>query len=141
MKVSIQKMFYDVKTPGYATDGSGCFDIYSYGVIKYDGVREIHRTGLKMAIPPDMVLLLFSRSGHGFNDNTRLANCVGVIDSDYRGEIKVKITRDDDQRPDVKAGDRIVQGMLVPRIRVSFEEVKSLDETARGEGGFGSTNV
>lgn len=141
MKVEFQKMFFNVKDPVYATDGSGCFDIYSHGVIKYEGPAEIHRTGIKMAVPADHVLLLFSRSGHGFKDNTRLANCVGVIDSDYRGEILVKIVRDDGDRPNILVGERIVQGMIIPRAKVVFNEVNELDSTARGEGGFGSTNV
>lgn len=141
MQVKIQKLFHDVKDPIYATDGSACFDIYSHGVVKYDGVAEIHRTGLKLEFSNYFVLLLFSRSGDGFERNTRLANCVGVIDADYRGELLVKLTRDDGGRVEAKQGERIAQGLFIPRLRAEFEFVKELSATSRGEGGFGSTGV
>jgi dUTP pyrophosphatase len=86
-------------------------------------------------------MLIFSRSGHGFKNNIRLSNCTGVIDSDYRGEVQVKLASDD---PDgavfsVAHGDRIAQAMVLPIEQVSFEEVTELSTTERGEGGFGST--
>ena len=92
---------------------------------------------------PYQVMLVFSRSGHGFNHAVRLANSVGVIDSDYRGEVKVKLACDDcpDDEPPLKInpGDRIAQAMVLPIPRVEFEEVTELSATARGQGGFGST--
>lgn len=88
-------------------------------------------------------MMVYSRSGHGFKHNTRLSNCVGVIDSDYRGELLVKLTMDDeclntDVELEVIPGDRIAQAMLIPIERVSFELVDELSETKR-TGGFGST--
>ncbi len=139
MQVKIQKLFHDVKDPIYATDGSACFDIYSHGVVKYDGVAEIHRTGLKLEFSNYFVLLLFSRSGDGFERNTRLANCVGVIDSDYRGEVKAKVHNDSNTTYQVKAGERIAQAMIVPISLVKFMVVDELSSTERGEGGGGST--
>ena len=89
-------------------------------------------------------MMVYSRSGHGFNRNTRLSNCVGVIDSDYRGELLVKLTMDDEFidpeiELEVKQGDRIAQAMLIPIEQVSFEMVEELSETKRGTGGLGST--
>ena len=84
-------------------------------------------------------MLVFSRSGHGFTYGVRLSNCVGVIDSDYRGEIKVAMHNDGFSGYMVQTGERIAQAMLVPALRCTLKEVDVLSETLRGEGGFGST--
>jgi len=88
-------------------------------------------------------MLIFSRSGHGFKNDARLANCVGVIDSDYRGEVAVKMTSDrqfsDAHALVVRNGDRIAQAMIIPFPKIKFEEVDELGSTERGTGGFGST--
>src|SRR5690606_14138784 len=106
-----------------------------YGVEVNDGRPVTFATGLAFEVPPGWVMLIFSRSGHGFNSNTRLANCVGVIDSDYRGEVKVKLTSDGGFLK-VYDGDRIAQAMLVPAVAVQLVEVDKLSATDRGEGGF-----
>lgn len=143
MKLKVVKMFEDVKLPEYATEGSACFDIYSRDLVGAGNLTETYSTGLKFEIPENHVMLVFSRSGHGFNKDIRLANCVGVIDSDYRGELKVKLTCDDPdaQFVNVAQGERIAQGMVIPYQQVVFVESETLSETARGECGFGSTNV
>ncbi len=142
MELKVRKMYEDVKLPEYATEGSGCFDIYSWDVLGCGEATELHSTGLKFEIPKGHVMLIFSRSGHGFKLATRLANCVGVIDSDYRGELLVKLTCDNNTMwgTACSAGDRIAQGMVIPIPKVDFNVVESLSETARGDGGFGSTN-
>jgi dUTP pyrophosphatase len=136
------------KEPTYATDGSGCFDLYNTGASDvYDDYRlhpgeaHIFHTGLVFQIPKDHVMLVFSRSGHGFNSDVSLSNSVGVIDSDFTGEVKVKLRNDGDCKFNVSTGDRIAQAMILPYPKVSFEEVPSetLTKTARGDGGFGST--
>jgi dUTP pyrophosphatase len=86
-------------------------------------------------------MLIFSRSGHGFKDALRLSNCVGVIDSDYRGEVMVSLRADGEACPKIRTGDRIAQAMILPVPAVEFEEVEDLTETARGAGGFGSTGA
>lgn len=144
MQVKIKKLHPDAIIPTYATDGSGCFDMHAlslratYLIHQYS--PEVITTGLAFEIPQDHVMLVFSRSGHGFNHGVRLANCVGVIDSDYRGEVKVKLTAD---TPDcglhIKHGDRIAQAMIIPVQQVIFEVVDELSSTERGAGGFGST--
>ena len=153
MLINIKKLHPDAKTPAYATAGAGCFDLHALdvdgshilGSNVHQGSPIVCGTGLAFEIPPGWVMLIFSRSGHGFNNDTRLANCVGVIDSDYRGEVRVKLTSDDFSEDDrklplfVKPGDRIAQAMLERAERVTFNVVEALSPTERGEGGFGST--
>lgn len=142
MKVKLQRLHPDAQIPRYATEGAGCFDLHS---VDHDpktvSVNAQFRTGLAVEVPQDHVMLIFSRSGHGFGKDTRLANCVGVIDADYRGEIAVKLTRDDACKDAllVNPGDRIAQALILPVQQVEFVEVESLSDTARGAGGFGST--
>ena len=97
-------------------------------------------TGLKVALEPNTVGLLFPRSGLSTKYGLRLANGVGVIDADYRGEIIVPIYHDTSGIYSVKAGERIAQLVVMPILSPSlFERVATLDETERGAGGFGST--
>lgn len=143
MKIKIKKVNEDAKIPTYATDGSGCFDLYSVGYsVVEEGFPVVFSTGLAFEIPEGYVMLVFSRSGHAFKHEIRLSNCVGVIDSDYRGEVKVKLTQDHafhNNWMDIKKGDRIAQAMVLPVNKVCFEEADELSNTARGEGGFGHT--
>lgn len=147
MQLKFKLLSEHAKLPTYATDGSGAFDFYAitdekiglpneYGV-DYSVVAPL---GLSVEVPKDYTLLIFSRSGHGFRNNVRLANCVGVIDSDYRGELMVKLVNDSPGKPFFfELGDRIAQGLLVHTPRIEIIQVETLSETARGEGGFGST--
>ena len=141
MKVNVKRLYDSAILPTYATGGSGCFDIYTMlnGDTDYNEPHT-YSTGLAFEIPEDHVMLVFSRSGHGFKNDVRLSNCVGVIDSDYRGELKVKLTCDKiGWGLEVNAGERIAQGMIIPVQKVRFEEVSELSETERGVGGFGSS--
>lgn len=150
MKLNVKKLHPDAILPTYATDGSACFDLYAIGPrnpmddaiqVRACEPKEV-RTGLAFEIPPGHAMLIFSRSGHGFKNSTRLVNCVGVIDSDYRGEVLVKLTRDGDhlaQPLRLRTGDRIAQAMLVPIPRAELALVDELSDTARGSGGFGGT--
>lgn len=149
MKVKIKKTHEDALLPVYATDGSACFDfkvlksdIPYQSVYVHPGETKVLRTGLAFEIPKDHVMLIFSRSGQGFKFDTRLANCTGVIDSDYRGEVMVKLTKDNGKTPslEIRAGDSIAQGMILPIAKVEFVLSDDLSETKRGDGGFGSTN-
>ncbi len=141
MLVKIKKLNPDAKVPTYATDGSAAFDLYStnYGLVPRNSSYSFN-TGLAFEIPEGHVMLVFSRSGDGFKHGVRLSNCVGVIDSDYRGEVKVKLRADDELKVVVK-GERIAQAMIIPIEKVSFAEVEEIGSTERGEGGFGSTGV
>ncbi len=144
MQIRIKKLDKRATIPQYATEGAACFDLAVLEDYRdKDGLLVTTlRTGLAFEIPQDHVMLIFSRSGHGFKNDVRLANCVGVIDSDYRGEVKVKLRCDDVNAEDliIRAGDRIAQAMVIPVSMVSFVEVDELTETKRGSNGFGSTN-
>ena len=138
MKIKLLSEY--AKLPTYATDGSGCFDLYATTTATIQpGHAETIGTGIAVAVPRKHVLLLFSRSGHGFNHGLRLGNAVGVCDSDFRGEIKVRIHNDSATPYTVGIGERIAQGMILSVFRHQLEQVVSLDDTERGTGGFGST--
>ncbi len=140
MQVSIKRLDPDAEIPVYATLGAACFDLAAIeGGVVSPGVATSFRTGLAFEIPDDHVMLVFSRSGHGFKNGIRLANGTGIIDSDYRGEVMVKLTGDaGGQTLKVLPGDRIAQAMIVPVPSVRFVEYE-LSPTERGAGGFGST--
>lgn len=134
------------RIPEYATEGAGAFDLtflettdgYLTAAVRR-GFPVTCRTGIAVQIPAGFSLLILSRSGHGFNHDVRLANCVGLIDSDYRGEILVKLTTDGAPF-NVRSGARIAQAVLIHTPQVgAFELVENLDSTERGAGGFGST--
>lgn len=148
MKLKVKKLHPDAIIPKYATAGAACFDLHAIvagdAILLNSYVYNLHpaviRTGLSFEIPEGHVMLIYSRSGHGFKSNVRLSNCVGVIDSDYRGEVQVKLIQDiATEMLYINNGDRIAQAMVVPIDRVEFEEVTELSTTERGHGGFGST--
>ena len=146
MKVKIKRLHPDAIKPQYSSDGAACFDLHA---ILEDGQVDlvqpgnpaVFRTGLAFEIPEGHVMLVFSRSGHGFKNNVRLSNCVGVIDHDYRGEVKVKLANDTDEFSSflVSPGDRIAQAMIIPYPKVELVWADDLSDTERGEAGFGST--
>ena len=138
--MNIQILHPNAITPTYATDGAAAFDLHAATIHPtYDKDTVVFGTGLAFEVPQGHVMLLFSRSGHGFKDDVRLANCVGVIDPDYRGEVKVKLRADGNKRPVVKQGDRVAQALIVKAERQVFDVVDTLGQTTRGEQGFGST--
>ena len=96
-------------------------------------------TGLAFALPEGTFGAVFARSGLASKQDLRPANCVGVVDSDYRGECFIALHNDGTQERTIRHGDRIAQLVLLPFLPMEFEEVDALSETARGEGGFGST--
>ena len=134
MKLKWKRVHKDAQSPVFSSECAAAFDLVG---IRKSG--DTFRTGLAFDIPDGYVVLVFSRSGHGFKENTRLANCVGVIDSDYTGEVMVKLTRDDGKPVNAQVGERIAQGMLLRLPKVELEEVTELKQTERGEKGFGST--
>lgn len=129
------------KVPTYATEGSACFDLYCAEVLELLSDTIKINTGIIAEIPEGYCMMIYSRSGHGFKSDTRLCNAVGVIDSDYRGEIMVKLRKDSlkSMPPDLSVGSRVAQAMLIPVNRVIFEFGNQLSESGRGSGGFGSS--
>ena len=96
-------------------------------------------TGLSIAVPEGYFGAIFARSGLAARESLRPANCVGVADSDYRGEYKVAMHNDGDVPRTIAPGDRIAQLVIMPFLPVVFEEAQELSKTERGAGGFGST--
>jgi len=151
MFIKTQKTHPDAVLPIYGSGGAGCFDLTAVEVNGGTdpvnvlcGAPVLCNVGLAFEIPVGHVMLIFSRSGHGFKNAIRLSNCVGVIDSDYRGTAQVKLTMDasQDYRPiQIKPGDRVAQAMIILAPYVHFELAEELGETERGEGGFGSTGA
>lgn len=142
IKFKLDGMF--ARMPAYQTVGAAAFDFYD----NHDGYTEIHpgksalfSTGVSVEVPEGYSLMLYSRSGHGFKEGLRLANCVGVIDSDYRGEIMAMLHNDSDKLRRIECGSRIVQGILVAAPQCELVEVDQLSTTERGENGFGSTGA
>ena len=147
MQIKIKKLHPAAKMPTYATDGSGCFDLYSINTLPrrvHEGWPVQFETGLAFEIPIGYGMFILSRSGHGFNFDTRLANCVGFIDSDYRNEVMVKLTADQEHEEamplTVMPGDRIAQACILPVPKVGFSWADELSETSR-TGGFGSSGA
>ena len=104
------------------------------------GGRQGIPTGIAIALPgPEYVALVCSRSGMGTRHGITLSNSVGVIDSDYRGELTVGLVNHGDVLYTIQPGDRIAQLMVLPILRPTLTVVEELDETERGSGGFGST--
>lgn len=143
MKVKIKKVHQDATTPTYATMGSACFDLYTVdeGLVLPASAKTFS-TGLAFEIPEGHVMLLFSRSGHGFNHGVRLSNCVGVIDSDSRDAVRVKLHNDRiDGGFHVVKGSCIAQAMIIALPNVGLEVCNELSDSERGIGGFGSTGA
>lgn len=120
-------------------DGETCQDGVMY-VIEPHTTRMIP-TGIKLSIPRGYCGLVYARSGLAARSGLRPANCVGVIDSDYRGEIIVALHNDTDTPQTIKSGDRIAQIVITPYLTVQYKEVDKLSSTDRGSGGFGSTGM
>lgn len=137
------KLGREVPYPYYASPGAAAMDIHAClddDVTIQPGQRVMIPTGLAIALPDaGYVALIFARSGLGVKHGIVPANCVGVIDSDYRGELLVGLQNSSDQEYTIQPGDRIAQLMIAPVIQAQISMVDELDETVRGAGGFGST--
>lgn len=125
--------------PVYSSQGAACFDLHAIHDVRiYPHQQASIRTGLSVEIPAGHALMVYSRSGHAMRNRVSLGNSVGVIDSDYRGEIIVMVRNDGPDVFDVTYGMRIAQGMVIACPAVQFVEA-DLSSTERGENGFGST--
>lgn len=133
----------DIPAPRFATAGAAAMDLCACvdePVTLAPLERSLIPTGIAIALPDaEHVALVFARSGLGIKKGVCLANGVGVIDSDYRGEIGVGLVNLSDKAYTVQPGDRIAQLMVVPVVQPALSFVEDLDETERGQGGFGST--
>ena len=143
MELKIKRLHPDAVIPQRATDGSAGMDLYA--VLKEPltvaaGERVRIPTGIAIGLPsPETVALVFARSGLAVKHGLTLSNCVGVIDSDYTGEIQVGIINQSDTAYTVQPGERIAQLVITPVLQPKVVETDTLEKTARGDGGFGST--
>jgi dUTP pyrophosphatase len=128
--------------PAYQTSGSVACDLKSTDeVVVLSGSRVVVGTGIKLEIPNGFGAMVCSRSGLAAKDGIMVLNAPGLIDCDYRGEIKVILYNSSDEDFFVKKGDRIAQLLFFPIFQAIFQKSVAVSSTARGEGGFGSTGV
>ncbi len=134
----------DLPLPSYMTEGSAGMDLYANvhnDVCIIPGEIIAVPTGIKISLPVDFEAQIRPRSGLAFKHGISMINSIGTIDADFRGEVKVLLINHGKQPFTVSRGDRIAQ-MIINRIeRIKWDIVQQLDETKRGEGGFGHTGV
>ena len=141
-KVNIKKLNENAKIPTYGTDYAAGADLYACSDEKISfepGETKLIKTGIAMEVPTGYAALIYARSGLASKKGLAPANKVGVVDSDYRGEIMVALHNHSDEVREIENGERIAQIVIAPYIKAIFEEVDNLDETKRGHNGFGST--
>lgn len=144
--IQIKKLYEDAIIPTQGSDRAAGADLYAYLPGKKMVEIAPHETvmigsGVAVAIPPEYWGGVFARSGLASKYGLAPANKVGVVDPDYRGEIKVALHNHSEEIQSVKHGDRIAQFVIVPLPKAIYEEVVELDDTERGTGGFGHTGV
>lgn len=146
IKVHFQRLpgSEDLPLPAYQTDESAGMDVVAANektIILKPGERFLVPAGFKMALPAGYEAQVRPRSGLAYKQGITMLNSPGTIDSDYRGEVKLLAINHGDESFAIKRGERIAQMVIAPVLKVQAEEVDSLPETERNEGGFGSTGV
>jgi dUTP pyrophosphatase len=142
MKIEIKKLQESAVLPERGSASAAGYDLFA--CMEEDVVIKPHETKmigtvLAAAIPEGYFGGIFARSGLSSKEGLRPANCTGVVDADYRGEIKVALHNDSEVERVVTVGEKIAQLVVLPFLSVEFDEVETLSETQRGAGGFGST--
>ena len=142
MDIRIKKLLPEAVIPKYSIEGDACLDLTAITIKEESELYIEYGTGLAMEIPKGFVGLVFPRSSVT-NKTLMLKNCTGIIDSNYRGEIKCRFYKTgrilDNVKIQYNIGDRVAQIMILPRPEVLFIESDILTETDRGTGGYGST--
>lgn len=145
VNMNVKKLNNDSIVPTKGSEYAAGLDLYAYiesGAVDIPvGSTVKIGTGVAAEIPVGCFGGVFARSGLATKRGLRPSNCVGVVDSDYRGEIIVAVHNDSDKCETIHHGDRIAQLVIMPYISVSLQEVEELSDTERGAGGFGSTGV
>lgn len=142
INIAVKKINKKAVMPSYATAESAGMDLYALldeEVTLLPGQRTTIPTGISLQLPCSSAAFIYARSGLGIKHGIVPSNCVGVIDSDYRGEIKVGLTNQSDIPYIIKPFERIAQMVIAPVIKANLIEAESLGDTERGKGGFGST--
>lgn len=142
MKINIKKLTESAILPDRGSDYAAGYDLFAD--VKESVEIKAHKTamiptGLAMEIPEGYFGGIFARSGLASKESLRPANCVGVVDADYRGEVKVALHNDSNENRVITPGQKVAQLVIVPFLSVEFDEVEELSATVRGAGGFGST--
>ncbi len=141
-KIAVKKLDQNAVLPTYGSEFAAGADLYALceeEIVFAPGETKFVKTGLAMEIPEGYAGLIYARSGLACKRGLAPANKVGVIDSDYRGEVMVALHNHSDIEQKIAPKERIAQLVVAPFLKVAFEETDELNETARGEGGFGST--
>lgn len=142
MNIHVKKLTETAKMPTRGSIEAAGYDLYADVSEKTEikpHTTVMVNTGLAMEIPKGYFGAIFARSGLAAKESLRPANCVGVVDSDYRGPFMIALHNDGEVARFVEPGERIAQMVVVPYLSVEFAEVQELEETKRGQGGFGST--
>ena len=143
VKALSPKIGTEIPAPFYASAGAAAMDLHACideAVVIPAGGRKVIPTGIAIALPDaGYVALVFARSGLGIKHGIAPANCVGVIDSDYRGEIMVALHNHGTQAQTIGHGERIAQMVITPVLTPAYEIAEALTDTERNTGGFGST--
>ena len=142
VKVLVKKLDPKVQLPSYKTKGSSGMDLIAFikDPIKIaPNTSALIPTGISVAIPSDVEIQIRPRSGLAAKSSISVLNTPGTIDSDYRGELKIILFNHSKKEFVVRNNDRIAQMVLMPVLKIDFEEVDDLPDTLRGSGGFGST--
>lgn len=145
MNIKVKRICEEAKLPTRGSKKAAAYDVYAClpdenaPVTIMPHQTMLIGTGLRMAPPEGFYVGVYARSGLSSKEGLRPANCVGVIDEDYRGEYLVAVHNDSEVTRSIRHGDRIAQILLQKRYDMDFEEVDELDTTGRGVGGFGST--
>lgn len=142
MKIKVKKLTPEAVVPTLGSKFAAGADLYSAekgDVVIAPGETKFIGTGIAVEIPEGYVGLVYARSGLACKRGLAPANKVGVIDSDYRGEIKVALLNHGKEPQALEKGERIAQMVVAPYLSVTYEETGELSDTERGEGGFGST--
>ena len=143
MIVKVKKLDDRAILPTYGSAYAAGADLYALiegeSLTIGAGENGLVRTGLSVEIPEGYVGLIYARSGLATKRGLAPANKVGVIDSDYRGEVKIALFNQSGEEQIVSAGERVAQLVIAPYLAVEYEQAEELSSTVRGEGGFGST--
>ena len=142
--IDVKKLKENAIFPTRGSEYAAGYDLYAaIDETLVIGPHETQKvgTGLAFSLPDNTFAAVFARSGLATKEGLRPANCVGVCDSDYRGEYIVALHNDSEEIRYVEPGERIAQMVLMPYVQMSFVEVDELTETERGNGGFGSTGL
>lgn len=140
--ISVKKLDERAVLPTYGSEFAAGADLYAVcdeELIFQPNETKFVKTGLAMEIPEGYAGLIYARSGLACKRGLAPANKVGVVDADYRGEVMVALHNHSDKEQRVAPGERIAQLVVAPFLKASFEETQTLNDTVRGEGGFGST--